>query len=163
VKAGNIRSEYLSVTKGIPQGSVLGPVLFTIYINDIASALENCNAHLYADDTVLSCSADTVQLAVENLQLSFTALQNALVDFKVVLNASKTKFMLFSRARGIDFSSLHQSTLNGCYIERVRAQNINTLAFGPMTHLLLNTILKIVSQNSGKNSDSYTETGPVFP
>ena len=95
MKAGNIRSEYLSVTKGIPQGSVLGPVLFTIYINDIASALENCNAHLYADDTVLSCSADTVQLAVENLQLSFTALQNALVDLKLGLNASKTKFMLF--------------------------------------------------------------------
>ncbi len=53
VKAGNIKSEVLPVTKGVPQESALGPVLFTIYINNIVSSLTDCNVHLYADDTIL--------------------------------------------------------------------------------------------------------------
>ena len=50
---------FLSVAKGVPQGSVLGPALFTIFINDIISSLHDCQAHLYADDTVLYCIADS--------------------------------------------------------------------------------------------------------
>lgn len=74
-------------------------------------ALVNCNAPLYADDTVLYCSADIVQLAPQNLQLSVTAL--ALIDLKLRLHC-------FSRERCIGFNSLHLSTPNGCYSESHR-------------------------------------------
>ncbi len=60
-------SEFLSVAKGVPQSSILGPVLFTIYINNT-----------YADDTVLYYVADSVHIAVKNLQHSFNILQDAL-------------------------------------------------------------------------------------
>ena len=69
---------FLSITKGVPQGSILGPVLFTIYINNIVSSLTNCHAHLYADDTVLYYIA--LHLAAENLRCSFNILQGALKD-----------------------------------------------------------------------------------
>ena len=55
VNLGTIRSEFLLITKGVPQGSTLGPVLFTVYINHIFSSLTYCHAHLYVDDTILYC------------------------------------------------------------------------------------------------------------
>ena len=87
------QSESLLISKGVPQGSVLGPVLFTFFINTIVPLL-NCQVHLYADDTILYCNADSVIIAMEQLQVNFNALQNILTDLKLVLNAQKTEFTL---------------------------------------------------------------------
>ena len=51
VKLVKVQSEFLPVIKGVPQGSILGSVLFTIY---------ECQVHLYADDTIVYCIADSV-------------------------------------------------------------------------------------------------------
>ncbi len=77
-------------------------VFFTICINNIVSSLSGCQVHLYADDTIVYYVADSRQLAIENLQLSFNALQDSLFKLKLIHNKNKTKFMLFSRARDID-------------------------------------------------------------
>ena len=52
---GNEMSNELPVTHGVPQGSILCPLLFVIYINDLPSILECYCASLYADDTVIYC------------------------------------------------------------------------------------------------------------
>ena len=112
-------STFLLVSKGVPQGSILGPVLFTLYINDILSALSDCLAHLYADDTIIYCIAVSVELAIERLQLAFDTIQAALANLKLVLNTDKTKFMVFTRARKDDTVQQDIFTKNKSIIERV--------------------------------------------
>ena len=53
VLANNVYSSAQTVTQGVPQGSVLGPLFYILYANDITNIIEHCNIALYADDTVL--------------------------------------------------------------------------------------------------------------
>lgn len=115
----NSRSTYLTLSKGVSQGSILGPVLFTLYINSVTSNIRNCNAHLYPDDTILFCSADTAHLAIQTLQQAFDQLQYTLSNLKLVLNSKKTKYMLFSKIKDVNDSGLSFTTLTGQSIERV--------------------------------------------
>ena len=53
-------SEELAITSGVPQGSVLGPLLFIVYINDLPRCVKHCFVYMYADDTVLYLAGPTV-------------------------------------------------------------------------------------------------------
>lgn len=97
VKLGNHISDWLPVTHGVPQGSILGPTLFLIYINDLCSLnLEHGELISYADDTVLMFTADTWQDAYDIAQTGFNKVTTWLHDNILSLNTEKTKYITFS-------------------------------------------------------------------
>ena len=67
VRIGCSTSDWLPLTKGVPQGSVLAPVLFNIFINDLYAAITKSTLYNYADDNTISACCDTEQLVVETL------------------------------------------------------------------------------------------------
>jgi hypothetical protein len=106
----------LSVSMGLPQGSILGPTLFSVYINDVALAASESLIHLYADDTILYTSGPSLDTVLTTLQTSFNAIQHSFRGLQLLLNTSKTKCMLFNRslpapARPSSITTLDRSDL----------------------------------------------------
>jgi hypothetical protein len=62
VSVGGILSELIAVTRGVVQGSVLGPLPFSLFINDIVAQIGFCRFHMYADDAQLYLSDDPCSL-----------------------------------------------------------------------------------------------------
>ena len=79
----------------VPQGSVLGPLFFIVYVNDLDRALRKVNTQLYADDTVLYASGTNTGSLVQSMQSALYRLQKWCNSNKLTLNPSKTKLMIF--------------------------------------------------------------------
>ena len=92
-------SNFSDIHHGVPQGSILGPVLFVIYINDIVRQVKNCRIHLYADDTVLYFSHKD-PIHIENvLNNDFKRVYDWMCVNKLSLNLQKTEsFLIGSRS-----------------------------------------------------------------
>ena len=85
----SVNSEWQTVLTGVPQGSVLGPLLFVLLINDIDLQRQKCEILLYADDTVVFTSDKTCEIIESNLNSDLTNLARWFSDNHLVLNHKK--------------------------------------------------------------------------
>lgn len=108
-------SKFLEISSGIPQGSHLGPLLFTIYINDVDSCFHNSNHLLYADDTkifrVISTSDDCLKL-----QSDLQRFEQFCLKDQLFLNPDKCYTISFTRKRN---PIKHDYILSGKILKRV--------------------------------------------
>ena len=99
---------------GVPQGSILGSLLFFIYVNDLPSTVNNCDISLYADDTVLLCSVNS---AIELER----KLNSDLLNLSHWFAASKCKFMVFASNAKLTRLNNVNLLINNCPLNRVES------------------------------------------
>jgi hypothetical protein len=92
-------SECLPVESGVPQGSILGPLLFTLFINGLPNALDHGKILLYADDTVILHSSETVTEVEDILSAEMMCVQRWLTANKLILHMGKTELVIFGTAK----------------------------------------------------------------
>ena len=96
VEFENVKSDSSNIKTGIPQGSILGPLLFVIHVNDISLASKIFTAIIYADDTSLSSTLNTFRCNTNvNINNELSKISEWLKVNKLSLNTKKTKEMIF--------------------------------------------------------------------
>ena len=111
-------SDFMDVTCGVPQGSILGLQLFLIYINDMYSSL-SCRLSLYADDSALFFSHKEPSTIASRLSAELSRCKCWLTDNKLSLHVGKTECLLFGTRRRSSKVGEFNVTCDGTAVDRV--------------------------------------------
>ena len=118
-------SETAAITAGVPQGSIIGPLLFIVYMNDLPLHIHN-DIDMFADDSTLHTSGANIEEIQLSLQTDLNVITTWCTDNKMVINTSKTKTMLITtkqRRHHLQNDRLN-ITLNELNLQQVSQQKV---------------------------------------
>ena len=121
VHFNGVLSELNPINTGVPQGSILRPLLFLIFFNDVHSPLHHCKILTYADDTVIFTSSNDIDVIQDSLSQDLDNLSNWFCDNELIFNLKKGKseVMLFGTSKRLNL-------LQGCQVKlSVNGASIN--------------------------------------
>ena len=120
VDYNGFQSSKLDIKCGVPQGSILGPILFLIYINDIATVSELLHLILFADDTNIFMQNKNLLTLVTVVNAELQKLSNWFISNLLSINVKKTNFIVFCNANKNYEPASVNIILNSCRIEQVQ-------------------------------------------
>ena len=126
VEVNGYKSSLLPLTTGVPQGSILGPLLFLIYMNDIPNSSDLFNFLLFADDTSLKTFINSkipnfsINETSNQINIEIQKVHDWLAVNKLSLNVKKTKFMIFCTSNKNISQLIPSLKIGGKPIERVK-------------------------------------------
>lgn len=96
VKLNDTYSDVKNINSGVPQGSVLGPRLFTIFLHDLPE-FQKTNTALFADDTAIYAHSHHAQVAGRQIQIHINMLEHYFTKWNITINPEKTEIIVFSK------------------------------------------------------------------
>ena len=93
--ANGVASNSRFISTDVPEGSILGPLLFTIFINDLPKSSTFFSTRLYADNTSFTASGSDLDSLLHEINNHLPAVYKWLCSDKLTLNLTKTKFLIF--------------------------------------------------------------------
>ena len=147
-----VLSDPAKVNIGVPQGSILGPLLFILFVNDFPSVVNSSEVDLYADDTTICAAGKTVSAIKNVLNSDLVKVQAWLNINRLILNTDKTVCMLVTtKQKSAKINKNLNININGTQIEQVSCAKL--LGVWLDEHLCwdkcINTISKKLSQKLG--------------
>ena len=124
IKVKNKLSDMLSVTSGVPQGSILGPLLFLLYINDITFISNSASTDLYADDTTIYEAGCDIEKLQNHLQLHLNSINEWCILNNMALHPTKTKCMLIGTKCKVRAAHQLKLKIDDLFIENVTCQKV---------------------------------------
>ena len=91
------KSINIKISHGVPQGSILGPLLFLIYINDLPNSLSYCRPVLFADDTNLFATSNNIKSLISNINTDLYMLNEWFKTNRLSVNIEKTFYLIFHK------------------------------------------------------------------
>ena len=104
------QSNYSNLLQGVPQGSILGPMLFLLYINDLPESIPDAQLILYADDTSAIIKHECIQTLQEKITNTIQQLKHWFHCNKLILNERKTHFVHFHTRQNNNINLLNNDT-----------------------------------------------------
>ena len=149
VHVNNHESAVQTLQYGVPQGSILGPLLFILYINDMPQVSKLANYIFYADDANIIITADNYDDLRSNVNTVLQKINNWVINNGLKLNINKTKYMMFTNRRNI--ANELNISLNGKKIEYTdRERFLGVILDSNLTWSShINLLSSKLSQNSG--------------
>ena len=119
VFANNVYSSYMTVTQGVPQGSVLGPLFYIVYANDLVDNIKHCKVALYADDTVLYTANNNFESSVSCMQKDVNFISDWCNANGIFVNTRKSKTMVLGSKNALVRLPPYEIVLNNIPLQAV--------------------------------------------
>ena len=148
VKVGDASSSLKRCNLGVPQGSVLGPILFLIYVNEIPNISNSFSSCLFADDTSLIFSSSSHNSLVNSCNHGLEAFYEWSCANRLSINSDKTNLMLFTNSN--ENINLNDIQLNNSLIEQ--ASSVRFLGVEMDKNLKFNLHINNIAKKNSKNT-----------